>query len=235
PTVESIGATLHKLGADPEALEHLLWEVTQGRMRQDCDDVTLVLLNASPGESGFNESVEALELTASPAAKQPEISYAETPQAMLLIVEGRVTWLYGQILFETAMAVINEKRDVVIDLSGCEHMDSTLLGTLHELTLRALEVGCSCVVQNVSPHLEANFEELSMTVVLEHMSAESIELPAQRTHLDLSATHLDRQQHRLLKAHEVLAELSDENQEQFGSLVETLRSESGSDTKEGSA
>lgn len=143
----------------------------------------------------------------------------------MLIVEGRITWLYGQVLFDTAMAAIDAKRDVVIDLGGCEHMDSTLLGTLHELVLRALEVGRSCVVQNVKPSLEANFEELSMTVVLEHISAEPIELPAQRTQIDLSATHADRQQNRLLKAHEMLAELSDENQEQFGSLVETLRSE----------
>ncbi len=225
PTVESVAETLHELGNDPEVLEHLLQKVTQGKMRPDCDDVTMVLLNASPGESVFKESIETLELAPLPAGEQPVISCAKTAESTMLIIEGRVTWLYGQILFDTAMAEIDAKRDVVIDLGGCEHLDSTLLGTLHELTLQALEAGCSCVVQNVSPSLRSNFEELSMTVVLEHISQDPVELPVQRSQLDLSATHLDRQQRRLLKAHEMLAELSDENLEQFGCLVETLRSE----------
>jgi serine phosphatase RsbU (regulator of sigma subunit)/anti-anti-sigma regulatory factor len=225
PSIETIAETLRGLGDDPEALEHLLQAVTQGQIRQDCDDVTLLLLNASAGESVFNESVDTLALTPLPAGELPVISYADTATATILIVEGRVTWFYGQTVFDTGMAAIDAGRDLVIDLGGCEHLDSTLLGTLHELTVQALEAGRSCLIQNAAAALRSNFEELSMTVVLEHIARQPLALPEERTQLDLSGTQVDRQQQRLLKAHEVLAELSDENQEQFGSLLETLRSE----------
>ena len=227
PSASAIAEVLHKLDDDPEVLEHLLLSLTNGQVRQDCDDVTMVLLNASPGESVFNESVEDVDLTTLPASEQPEFSYAETPDATVLVVQGRVTWLYGQVLFETATAALDSGRKLVIDLSDCEHMDSTLLGTLHEMVLQAREGNCDLLLQHVPTVLRDDFEELSMTAVLEQISEEPVPVPRDLTSINLHTAPSDRQQLRLLKAHEVLADLSDDNREQFGDLVDTLRSELG--------
>ena len=160
-----------------------------------------------------------------PTDEQPGISYGETAEATVFAVTGRMTWLYGQTLFDAAMAAMDGGRDLVIDLGSCEYMDSTLLGTLHELTVRAEDAGRTVDLQNVPEALRDSFEELSMAIVLKHLNERPVDLPAQLKAIDLRATHGTRQQQRLLKAHEVLAELSDENREQFGSLVKALRSE----------
>jgi phosphoserine phosphatase RsbU/P len=93
--------------------------------------------------------------------------------------------------------------------------------------LQAREHQCELVLQNVGTALREDFEELSMTAVLEQISEQSVPIPADVSLIDLRIAPADRQQLRLLKAHEVLADLSDDNREQFGSLVRTLRSELG--------
>ena len=225
PTTERIAQALRALADHPHSLDELLRELTGGKVRPDCDDVTLVLLSATPGDSTFDESVDTLDLTPIPADEQPRIRYAETPQATVFVISGRMTWLYGQTLFDTAMAVLDGGRDLAVDLSGCDYMDSTLLGTLHELTVRAEEAGLTLSLQNVPEDLRNNLEELHMTAVLKQLREQPIELPGQLSNVDLRATDGIRQQQRLLRAHEMLAELSDENREQFANLLSTLRSE----------
>lgn len=224
-TPVSVAKMLQALKEDAHPLESLLREVTGGNIRQDCDDVTLVLLSASPGESTFNESVDALDLTPVVSGEQPRISYGETTGATILVLAGRMTWLYGQAVFDTAMAALDGGRDLIIDLEHCEHMDSTVLGTLHELCERADQLGRHLAVQNASEGLRSCFEELSMTGVLDHAKGAPVAPPAERTEISLRAAHGVRQQQRLLKAHEMLAALSDDNREQFSGLVEMLRSE----------
>jgi serine phosphatase RsbU (regulator of sigma subunit)/anti-anti-sigma regulatory factor len=222
---DQIGAILSRYRDHPQPLEQLLKELTGGRIREDCDDVTLLLLSATRGESVFDEPADALDLKPMPADEQPRISYAETAAATVFTITGRLTWLYGQTLFDAAMAALDSQRDLILDLGSCEHMDSTLLGTLHELTLQADSAGRKLRLQNVPPAILSNFEELSLEGVLRHISRQPVAVPDQLTAIDLRATHDTRQQQRLLRAHEMLAELSDENQEQFGVLVDTLRSE----------
>ena len=160
-----------------------------------------------------------------PAASRRQSSYAETADATLLVLEGRIVWLQGQILFDTAMAVIDAGRNLVVDLDACTHMDSTLLGTLHELAQRARQAGVRMTLQRVPETTIADFTELSMGVVLDLITDAPMELPEARTTLNLGAVDETRQQLRLLKAHEALAELSEENRAQFGTLVGDLRSE----------
>ncbi|MEZ5551561.1 MAG: SpoIIE family protein phosphatase [Pseudomonadales bacterium] len=225
PTVRYIADSLDQFVGDPHVLEKMLLEVTHRKARHDCDDVTLVLLSASSGASIFNDSAVDLNLLSAPAGAEPGISYAETADTTIVMLEGRLTWFYGQILFDTAMAVVESKRNLVIDLARCEYLDSTMLGTLHEIIQQASAADGSVLLQNVGANLREDFEELSMKIVLANISEDAVEIPEKRVALDLKSSTLDHQQLRLLRAHEVLAELSDDNREQFGALVETLRGE----------
>jgi len=225
PDTEKMAAILRSLGDDPQVLEHFFTKVTQGQMRQDCDDVTMMLLAAAPGNSVLDESVDTLEVLPATPSEKPIIMRGETEGSVFFVLEGRITWLHGQTLFDAGMAVIDDKLNLVVDLTCCEYLDSTLLGTLHELILKADQNGVSIRLQNVGPHLRANFEELSMQAALNHTVTEPQEIPAPCIQIDLDAAQPVSQQQRLLHAHEVLAELSESNRQQFGSLVETLREE----------
>lgn len=121
--------------------------------------------------------------------------------------------------------MIESGRPLVLDLEGCEFLDSTLLGTLHESVVQADAAGVSFRLQRVPPRIRAAFEELSMRAVLRHVKEEPLPIPAERTPLELPETDVKRQQLRLLKAHETLRDLSPENRDQFDGVIEALRSE----------
>ena len=115
--------------------------------------------------------------------------------------------------------------ELVIDLGECTYLDSTMLGTLHEVVKRAEAVEASLSLQNVPAALADAFQELSMQAVLAHIRDEPLPVPAERERLDVPQPDVQRQRARLLKAHEELAALSLENEAQFGVVVDALRAE----------
>ena len=99
-------------------------------------------------------------------------------------------------------------------------MDSTCLGTVHELVARG-----GVVLAGVTPAVRALFEELSMQQVLAAIREDipaAPELYALGTGGDLAAV-----QKRILQAHEALSALSERNREEFKEVVESLRGEQG--------
>ncbi len=206
-------------------LAKVLVETCGGREREDRDDVTLLLLVAAPGESRFEESREAMGLVEADDEDGPTITYAEGDAATFVCLDGRVCWTHGQVLLDAAGSVIDSGRTLIVDLSGCTHMDSTILGTLHELAERSESQGATMVIQNAAPDLQKAFDELSMEAVLCRVSDAAQPIPEPRTVLALPETDSRRQQQRLLKAHEVLARLSAENREEFEDVLKNIRSD----------
>ncbi len=225
PDVAALAEMLRSSAALSGALEKVLIEVSGGREREDRDDVTMLLLEAQPGESRYHDSTEDIELTVDTELPVAELSYASSGSTRFICINGRVTWTHGQSLLDAVASFIERELDIVIDLSGCHYLDSTMLGTLHEVTRRVEQAGGSIALQNVSPQVRASFEELSMGRVLDHVGAAAQPVPEPREPLEVQQTDLHRQRKRLLEAHEELAALSPENQAQFGRVVDALRGE----------
>lgn len=186
----------------------------------DRDDVTILLIDAHAGASWFDNGAELPAAAASGAAR-PEgdvVFYGEADHAAYLALRGRATWMHSDAFHETALAVLDAGRPLVLDLSGCEYMDSTCLGTAHELVARG---GVS--LAGVTPAVRALFEELSMQQVL---AASREDLPA-APELRALATGAGQAgvQKRVLQAHEALSALSERNREEFKDVVESLRGE----------
>jgi phosphoserine phosphatase RsbU/P len=77
--------------------------------------------------------------------------------------------------------------------------------------------------------LRQSFEELSLRAVLERMSDRALPLPGRRESVELPDQSEDAHRRRLLRAHQVLAELSDENREAFSGVIDALENESPSE------
>jgi anti-anti-sigma regulatory factor len=192
----------------------------------DRDDVTLLLIDAHAGASWFDNGSEAASAatsaTASAASRSDTdvVFYGEGEDAAYIALRGRATWMQCDAFHETALAVLQAGRALVLDLSGCEYMDSTCLGTVHELVARG-----GVVLAGVTPTVHALFEELSMQQVL---SAIRDDVPAAP---ELFALRGDSgqaaMQKRILHAHEALSTLSDRNREEFRDVVDSLRGEQG--------
>ncbi len=183
----------------------------------DRDDVTILLIDAHAGISWFDNGAEVPVAAASVAAPPDGVVfYGETENAAYLALRCRATWVQCDAFHETARAVLEQGRALVVDLSGCEYLDSTFLGTVHELVARG-----NVVVTGVTPAVRALFEELSMDQVLAAIRDDvppAPELFALGTASDAAAGR-----NRILHAHEALSGLSDRNRAEFRGVVESLR------------
>jgi anti-anti-sigma regulatory factor len=191
----------------------------------DRDDVTILLIDAHAGASWFDNGTE-LPATAAPDAPRPEgeaVFYGETVDAAYLALRGRASWMHCDAFHETALAVLDAGRPLVLELSGCEYMDSTCLGTVHELVARG-----GVMLAGVTPVVRALFEELSMQQVL---SAICEDIPA-APELYALGTGSDQTvvRKRILQSHEALSALSERNREEFKDVVESLRGEQDGST-----
>jgi anti-anti-sigma regulatory factor len=127
-------------------------------------------------------------------------------------------------------------RDLLVDVSGCEYMDSTMLGSLARWAIdfgrhrgaRPFLVGLR------GGALERIFERMSLTTLFRVASAASALGP--RPGLSVAEAPergRDERGEGVLLAHETLAELSPENAKEFAVLIEMLREELGGDTPQG--
>jgi serine phosphatase RsbU (regulator of sigma subunit)/anti-anti-sigma regulatory factor len=205
------------LSSAQEVMANLLGGAPAGA---DRDDVTILLIDAHAGASWFDNGAE-LPAAASSGAPRPEgevVFYGETDNAAYLALRGRATWMHCDAFHESALAVLDGGRPLVLDLFGCEYVDSTCLGTVHELVARG-----GVVLAGVTPAVRALFEELSMQQVLAAIREDipaAPELYALGTGGDQAAV-----QKRILQAHEALSALSERNLEEFKEVVESLRGE----------
>lgn len=203
-----------------EVIEELVPANREGRPVEERDDITLLILDVHAGPSHFDNG----ELVSIRAARRPVMPstdvlfYGEDDDVHFLGIRGRATWIHCDALFETSRRLLDTDRPVVLDLSECEYLDSTCLGTIHEIVSWD-----DLTLQNVQPAVRQLFEELTMKHVLENIGPGR---PVPDMHPLATPPSTDTSGPlRILRAHEALAALSVRNREKFQEVVEALRKE----------
>lgn len=189
----------------------------------DRDDVTVLLIDAHAGISWFDNG-SAVPAASEPAAR-PEVEstvvfYGETEEAAYLALRGRATWMHCDAFHEAAQAVLDSGHALVVDLCGCDYLDSTFLGTVHELVARG-----RVMVTGVAPAVRAQFEELSMEQVLAHIREDVPSAPELYALGPGSGPAALRE--RILHAHQALSELSEHNRAEFRGVLQSLGVDTG--------
>jgi serine phosphatase RsbU (regulator of sigma subunit)/anti-anti-sigma regulatory factor len=213
---------------DSEALLRSLLEGAVGdATEEDRDDVTLLLIEAREGSSHFDNGDSSSVHSgrrAAPAARAPVVFYGETDDANCFAIRGRGTWTQCDTFHEVACGMLAAGRRLVLEMSACEYLDSTFLGTIHELVSRCEEQGRGSLhLASVPLRIREMFEELDMERVLAHVDSNGLFEPPEMH--PLTAAMGDEARLRVLRAHEALAALSARNREKFLAVVETLRKE----------
>ena len=227
PSIASIASTLVRHSAEEHVLDELFIDLSRGHEREDRDDVTMLLLEGRSGESYFGGDDGVPELEVDPPADAPVLTWAETGEAWFVCLEGRVTWTCSEALLQGARKAIARGKRLVVDLAECEYLDSALLGTLHELVVEAGEGAVGVAVQGGRASLLEAFGELSMDLVLSHVTERAVAVPDNRQSIAMPDADPKGQKIRLLRAHEVLAALSDGNESEFGGVVSAMRKDMG--------
>ena len=187
------------------------------------DDVTLLLLSATDGKGHYDDAVESRP-TKAPIEKGADVRHGETPDGSFFAIAGRATWASAADLYDAAIEVVDRGRPLTLDLTSCEYLDSTVLGTLHEIIARATAAGIEARIQGLGSAVKPLFEELDMHAVLETVASTPIAKPRELIPLRAGSSGND-QQLRVLHAHETLASLSADNREQLAQVLEALRAE----------
>lgn len=187
------------------------------------DDVTLLLLSATEGKGDYDDAVESRSAK-TPIGNDAEMRHGETSNGSFLAIAGRATWVSAADLYDAAIEVLDRGRPLTLDLTSCTYLDSTVLGTVHEIVARATAAGVEARIQGLGSTVKPLFEELDMHAVLETVVRTPIDAPRELLPLRLGSAGKDRQL-RVLHAHETLASLSADNREQLAQVLESLRAE----------
>jgi serine phosphatase RsbU (regulator of sigma subunit)/anti-anti-sigma regulatory factor len=223
---EAVADVLAGLSGDGWEQLHQMLDIAarrRGDLPQE-DDLTAVLLSAGLSTSSIDNGEPAQ--TAPPAATTgaAEVLIGAGPGGTTISVNGRGTWMHCAALHEAWPEIKRRGEGVTLDLSRCEMLDSTFLGTLQELCQRADREKVPVRIQGALPQVRRLFEELGMQKVLSHSSAAKTPLPPQMRPLAACMNdQLNRQ--RMLQAHQALAGLSEANRQEFSRLIEHLRAE----------
>ena len=216
----SLDAILARVASSSEDGAYVIGRLLAWWERSQCadDDMTMLLLTASDGVSSFDDSPVRRP---SAALSGCALSVGTVEGATWVAVLGQATWKDAAVLRATCVAAFDANRSVVVDLTRCTMLDSTLLGTLHELVVRA-EPRQSLHLQGVSDEIRSVFEELAMTKVLSTIASSPQTAPASMVALHPEG---DAGQSLVLHAHELLAQLSGSNAEQFQPVIDALQRE----------
>lgn len=182
------------------------------------DDVTVLLLTAGSGDS------TVATVHASPSAAPPmrndltSIYVGAEGMTTWVAVRGRAVWQHAPALADACNEALDSGRQVVLDLGECTLMDSTVLGTLHQVVDRVSPR--ALVVQRVPEPLRLSFVELSMNGVLGCITERVRPVPTQMTACKPTCNAVALGMVR--GAHEALAKLSTHNAEEFEPVLAAL-------------
>lgn len=158
--------------------------------------------------------------------------------AIWLQVKGRGTFQTSAGMKEYTRRMIQRgHRAFIIDLAGCELMDSTFMGTMAGIALRLREIGSgSLSVLNANPRNHMLLENLGLDHLFSFDLPEGVRpAPAQAAAQETlpPAISDEATQHAtILSAHEALVEADPENVERFKDVLELLKQETQQDSSE---
>ena len=188
------------------------------------DDLTLLMLDVTPGVSQLDNGRLGPLPAPAPAPASCEILVGSDSRHTTFSIQGRADWALSAAFHSQCVAALEAGRAVIIDMTLCQHLDSTFLGTIHELSERAEQGDLELRLQGVMPPVEELFAELGMKRVTERVLPCMLPLPTQMEPL-VGEPDARSRALRMLRAHESLAGLSDRNRQEFDPLLALLRRE----------
>ena len=227
PTVTQLAAIVAEDTTNKKKIKKLLKRSQGDANQKDRDDITFLLVQAKqednylPTDLGFSK----LKISSDDSEEQAryQIKYYEAADETILYLAHRITWQYGQVFFDAATSVIEERRALIVELSECIYMDSAMLGTLHEVVEKAQRIGVPISIQNVADDIERSFVELGLNSVLDVIALQPQAVPPATEAILIESPHDIHQELRVLKAHEELASLNEQNKEEFSYVVEEMQ------------
>lgn len=233
-----ISTALARNGLDGPSQLRTLYEGAAERAQLNyngdgADDVTLLMLEVGSGPSHLDHDSDAIQdfpkaippVPHEVAQVQPkcdELWGSEFESESYIACHGRGTWTLADAFRTRAEACLGAELNLHIDLTQCTVLDSTFLGTLHQIVASDTEHRVSLHGPNEVIH--GLFEELGLQGVIDAICVNEFEPPDDQTLIPFESPTLESHQ-LLLRAHETLSQMNPKNQESFSGVIALLKRE----------
>ncbi len=222
-----VADALAELTGDGWERLHQMLNLADGqRERSDQqDDITAMILSAGQSTSSIDNGQPMRANGSGPSLPSgTELLAGRDEDRAAVSVAGQGSWLHCTPFHNACLDLLRSGYSLTVDLSLCQHLDSTFLGTLQEVVAEAEAEDVPLRIQGVLPAVRELFEELGMKDVLRRIDSQMAPLPTRMCPLTGTVDD-DEARRRMLRAHEALASLGEHNREEFAHLIEHLREE----------
>ena len=192
------------------------------------DDITMLLLSRTEEPSMFFNSPPPPIPEARPttADQENEVLIGSVDGQTVVTVPHRGTWGLCPSFHDACMGELNTGRDLTLDMSKCEYVDTTFLSVLFKVIDQASRRNVAVWIQGVRPEVRRRLEELGMKRVIARLATGAPKVPAEVTPLE-AAPEIAQETYarRMSEAHEALPALNERNWREFCELLEGVRAE----------
>lgn len=149
-----------------------------------------------------------------------EIIISNDGDAYFITVNGRATFEHASQLRNLAKSLENTAfSKICVDLEHCAGMDSTFMGILAMLGLRARAVGAPMIIYNAGESNTALLYGLGLKKLFEFKTGEM----AGSAGKDWSSTETSGRAETVLEAHQTLMSADEQNVKKFEKVVELVQ------------
>lgn len=145
------------------------------------------------------------------------LKYGFDGSVMYLLAPERFCGIKRANLNEELFIMTRSVTELILDLSRCVYLDSTLMGQL--ISLRKELFPVTIIIANPSPEAQ---QILTIMGLHKLFTLAERQIPEKLTLFDLESPE-EISSERMLQAHELLSHLSPENTRRFETVIKTLR------------
>ena len=209
-------------------LQRLFSEVDGRRKGDQKDDLTLVLLRKTDGDSTLDNapSVPA-QAPAGESGGKGKMLIGVDNETSVISLQHDLDWTLAARFQNACATELNAHRSLTLEMSLCTHLDSTFLGTIHGIVDLAASMGAGIQLQGILETVHDLFDELGMEDVLARTTEDKSPLPTLMTSLTITGEIDSEAMKQVLDAHERLASINDYNRTRFLGFIDKLRDELG--------
>lgn len=163
--------------------------------------------------------------------KQAKVLIARKNGQYHIKVEGRATFECSPPLRNFANSLDeHDCKGIFIDLSGCVSMDSTFMGILAMVGMKAKKIASSVSIVNASENNKNLLNGLGLQKIFTYTTSSEIESQQRWMEAGSSSDKMEKAE-TVLEAHETLMEVDKKNIPKFQNVVDFVKKDIGKEEK----
>jgi anti-anti-sigma regulatory factor len=152
--------------------------------------------------------------------KNSDLLIAHNKGAYTIIVEGRANFDYGLPLRNFAKNLDSNFTSITIDLKACIGMDSTFMGIMAMIGLKAKKNNVTVEILNADKNNRYLLEGLGLDKLFTFASSDSCEVCKEEITPEKKSGSMLKKAETVVEAHQTLMQIDEENIPKFEKVVE---------------